>query len=444
MLMRTVSDTSVQSPASWADAFEKVFPPGSFLPLMASYPSYKNLVISRGTGSTLFDIDGTAYTDCILGSGPLILGHADTAVVSAVKDQIEKGSTFYAATESVLRLATEIQSASPCAERMRFVTTGSEATYYALRLARAFTGRDRILKFGFGYHGTHDYGLFGLRRPVPSEAAALLQAESAGIPAALNGQVIVAEFNDVEAASSLVSHYGDDLAAIIATPILETIPPQADFLKLLQTLASDCGALLVFDEVVTGFRLAYGGAQEYFGVVPDLAALGKIIGGGYPLAAVAGRADILDLCSVERRDQDEYVFFTGTFYVNPVASAAGLATLKRLKEPGSYDRLHQLGDNLRSQLREVIDNLRIAAEVVGIGPVFNVYFTREPVAGYRQVVSSRLDIGDQLIERLIRERILVTPVKGWLSLAHTDGDLETIARGYRRCLESMIREGILE
>ena len=250
------------------------------------------IIIAEGRGGRVWDVSGNEYIDYLLGSGPMIVGHAHPEVVEVVQQVAAKGTTFFANNAYGIRLAAEIVDAVPCAEKVRFVSTGSEADAYAMRLARAYKKRDKILKFEGGYHGMSDYGLMSL---APKRAGNFPQPipDSAGIPKSVRDEVLVAPFNDLETVASLVREHKDELAGIIVEPFQRLIPPKPGFLEGLRKLTEENGLVLIFDEVVTGFRFAYGGAQAYYGVTPDICTLGKAIGGGFPLAAIAGRADIM-------------------------------------------------------------------------------------------------------------------------------------------------------
>ena len=421
----------------WLASLEETLPGGDLGTLLA-YPAELRFIADRGRGSKLFDAAGNEYLDLLMGSGPLILGHCHPAVTAAAKAQLERASTCYQPTASIAELAALLAQAIPCAEKLRFVTTGAEATYYALRLARAFTGREKILKCAGAYHGCHDYGLVGFMAGDYDPQAA--PVNSAGVPAGASDTVLVSDFNDLEQAETLMARHGDEIAAIILEPILGVAPPQEGFLQGMRELARRHGSLLIFDEMVTGFRLAYGGAQEAFGVTPDLACFGKIIGGGYPLAAVAGRAEVLSLSAFDNRAEPNYVLFSGTFYANPMAAAAGAATLRELRKPGVYEQLEATGKALRDGLRAAVDELGIAAQVVGTGPVYQVFFTEQPIVNHRQIMGSRLDLSRELLLRLARERVLVSSSKGWLSTAHDQADVERAVAAYRRCFAAMARE----
>src|SRR5262244_1433333 len=256
--------------------------PGGLLGSHRSGPGLE-FVVREGRGAYLYDMTGRRYLDYLLGSGPMLLGHAHPAVVEAVHRQMERGTSYFVVNEPAIRLAEEIVAAVPCAEQVRYTASGSEATFFALRVARAFRGREKILKFEGGFHGTHDYSLMSVGPHAP-KAFPAPTPDSAGIPHAIQEHVLIAPFNDLaETEAILATHHGD-LAAVIMEPFQRLIPPDKQFLHGVREITRRFGVPLIFDEIVTGFRFAYGGAQEYYGVVPDLAALGKIIRGGFPLA----------------------------------------------------------------------------------------------------------------------------------------------------------------
>jgi glutamate-1-semialdehyde 2,1-aminomutase len=397
------------------DTARRVLPAGGF----GNVPH--EIVIAGGRAGRVWDVSGNEYVDYLLGSGPMLVGHAHPEVVAAVQDQLAKGTTFFANNEHGIRLAAEIVSAVPCAEKVRFVSSGSEADLYAMRLARAYKKRDKILKFEGGYHGMSDYGLMSLSprrssnfpRPIP---------DSAGIPKSLQDEVLVAPFNDLETVASLVREHRQDLAAIIVEPVQRLIPPKPGFLEGLRKLTAENGMLLIFDEVVTGFRFAYGGAQEYFGVVPDICTLGKAIGGGFPLAAIAGRADIMAHFDKGAVAEDEFMMQVGTLSGNPIAAAAGLKTLEILKRPGAYEKIFANGRALMDGYRRILGDAGVTARVVGDAPMFDIVFTDREVTDYRSA------LGDQdsmkRCNGLLRERgILKGESKYYVSLAHTDEDI---------------------
>ena len=289
--------------------------------------------MARGEGAEIEDVDGRRYLDWVMSWGPLIFGHADPEVVAAVTEAAARGTTFGAPTEAEVELAAEIVDAVPSVEKVRLVSSGTEASMRALRLARGFTRRDRILKFAGCYHGHAD----ALLASAGSGLATLGIPSSPGVPTGAAQDTIVCPFNDVDAAAAAVAQYGEGLAAIVVEPVagnMGVVPPAPGFLEALRALCDASGALLVFDEVITGFRVARGGAQELYGVRPDLTILGKIVGGGLPLAAFGGRADVMD-----RLAPAGEVYQAGTLSGNPLATAAGLSVLRRLRDPAVYERL---------------------------------------------------------------------------------------------------------
>jgi glutamate-1-semialdehyde 2,1-aminomutase len=393
-----------------------------------------DLVVDRGKGSRVWDVAGREFVDYVLGSGPMVLGHTHPAVVAAVQAQIERGATFYALNQPAIRLADTIVKAAPCAEAVKFCGAGAEATFYALRLARAATGRDKILKFEGGYHGHHDYALMSTwpKRLDPFPAA---WPDSAGIPPSVAGHVLIAPFNDLDTTASIIERYRDDLAAVIVEPLSRMLEPVPGFLQGLREATRRLGIVLIFDEVVTGFRVAWGGAQELYGVVPDLACYGKIIGGGLPIAAVAGKRDLIELANPRKKGAPDYVYMSGTLNGNPVSAAAGLATLGVLEKPGAYERLRAVGDRLRGGLRGIASRLGIPAQVLGQGPLANIYFTSEPVLDYRSSLKSDSRITQQLGSELLARGVLTNlAAKMYLSLAHTDGDIDTTLQAFEDSL----------
>ncbi len=379
------------------------------------------VVIAEGRGGRVWDVSGNEYVDYLLGSGPMIVGHAHPEVTEIVQQVVAKGATFFTNNEYGIRLAAEIVDAVPCAEKVRFVSTGSEADAYAMRLARAYKKRDKVLKFEGGYHGMSDYGLMSL---APKRAGNFPQPipDSAGIPRSVRDEVLVAPFNDLETVASLIREHRSELAGIIVEPFQRLVPPQPGFLEGLRRLTEENGLLLIFDEVVTGFRFAYGGAQEYCGVTPDICTLGKAIGGGFPLAAIAGRADIMAHFDKAAVAEDAFMTQIGTLSGNPVAAAAGLKTLEILKRPGAYDQIFKTGRALMEGFAQMLKDARLPARVVGAPPMFDVVFTDREVKDYRSAMGD-----DAMLKRcnaLLRERgILKGENKCYVSLAHTAEDV---------------------
>ncbi len=400
---------------------KKVLPGGTF------GNTALDIVIARGDGGHVWDVSGNNYIDYLLGSGPMLVGHNHPDVLKAVVTQIPNGATFFVNNAHGISLAEAIVDAMPCAEQVRFVSTGSEADLYAMRVARAYKKRDKILKFEGGYHGMSDYGLMSL---APKHLANFPQAvpDSAGIPRSVKDEVVVAPYNDLEAVSSLVKQHKQELAAVIVEPFQRLIPPKPGFLEGLRKLTSDNGIVLIFDEVVTGFRFAYGGAQSYYGVTPDLCTLGKVIGGGFPLAAIAGRADIMRHFDKTLVAEDEFTVQIGTLSGNPVASAAGLATMSVLKRPGTYEALFATGNKLRDALARLMKDARIPGRVVGEAPLFDVCFADVDVVDYRTWMKHDAAMMRRFNAALLERGILKGESKYYVSTAHGDKDVaRTIA-----------------
>ncbi|CAA9220296.1 MAG: Glutamate-1-semialdehyde aminotransferase [uncultured Chloroflexi bacterium] len=391
-------------------------------------PEDATVVIARGQGAYVWDADGREYLDCHLGSGPLLLGHGHPAVTAAVKEQLDRGVSFHFFNPQVIDFADREVAAVPCAEAVRFVSTGSEATFYAMRLARVFTGRSKILKFEGALHGGQDYAAQSTSphhpRPFPHPVP-----DSDGIPAGATESVLIAAFNDLDSVRSVIARRGDDLAAIIVEPMQRALLPEAGFLAGVRDLAKECGALLIFDEIITGFRLAWGGAQERYGVEPDLCTLGKAFAGGFPVAAIAGRREIFEVTRPERRGKATFAWLSGTFNGNPVGAAAGLACLEVLSQPGVYDRLQSIGDRLRAELPVAAQEAGLDVEVqaIGDGPVVQVFFGPGPLRTYRDVLATDQNLRKQFGVELVKRGVLTNPgEKLYLSLAHTDADIDRV------------------
>ena len=381
-------------------------------------------VIQRGSGCRIYDTEGRDYIDYILGSGPLILGHAHPAVVEAVQRQVALGSTFYALNEPIIRLAERIVEASPCGESIRFTSSGTEGTFSALRMARAFTGREKILKFEGGWHGAHDYAQQSTTPPRPTDGP-LAVADSHGIPKAVSQSVLVAPFNAADVAEELIASYADDLAAVIVEPFQRVLRPEPGFLEAIRQASMAHGIVLIFDEVVTGFRIAWGGAQERYGVVPDVAVYGKTISGGYPMAAVCGRADILACADPRRKGNAPYTFVSGTTNGNPVSAAAGLATLDVLETDGVYTRLYDIPARLRHGLETLGATQGLPLQVLGEGPVLQPYFTDIEIRNYADTLRANAGAAKQFGIEMIKRGIFFNPGgKIYFSLAHTEADID--------------------
>ena len=393
----------------------------------------EEVILARGRGSRVWDVSGHEYIDYLLGSGPMLVGHAHPEVVAAVHEQLELGSTFFANNEHAILLAEEISKAMPCAEKVRFCSSGTEATLYAMRIARAVRRRDRILKFEGGYHGMHDYAVMSMSPPVPGEFPTPV-ADSAGIPQAVASTMLVAPFNDLETTAAIVDRHHDELAGVIVEPFQRVLAPRPGFLAGLRELTARHGIPLIFDEVVTSFRFAYGGAQEFYGITPDLCALGKAVGGGFPLTAVAGREELMAHFDQTRVSRDQFIPQVGTLSGNPIATAAGLATVRILKRPGTYERMHALGRQLKAALQRICDSAGIPARVVGEGVLFEVYFTDAEISDYRSTLKADRTRLTRFV-RLLRERgVFRGASKFYLSIVHDEADVAETIRAFESAI----------
>lgn len=399
----------------------RVFPGG----VLGSHRSGPGLefVVREGRGAYLWDTEGRRYIDCLLGSGPMLLGHAHPAVVAAVQRQLTRGSTYMLLNEPVIELAEELARAVPCCEQVRFTSSGSEATFFALRAARAYRQRDKILKFEGGWHGTHDYGAMSVSTRSP-KAFPAPTPDSAGIPHGLLDMVLVAPYNDLATTEALIAAHHEELAAVIVEPYQRVIVPAPGFLAGLRDVTRRYGVVLIFDEIVTGFRLAYGGAQEHYGVVPDLATYGKVMAGGFPLGAVCGPAQIMRGFDPALEGTAEYIWQSGTLNGNPIAAAAGLATLSELRMPGTYERLHRVGTRLRDGLAQAARRHGLAAQVSGEPPVFDILFTDREIIDYRATLTADRARIRQFNEECLRRGVVKAVNKIYVSLALTDADVD--------------------
>lgn len=385
-------------------------------------------------GSRLTDVDGLEYIDYCLGYGPLILGHANAEVIGAVRAQLGRGTLYGTPSEQEVLFAEQIRQCVPSAEMVRLVSTGAEATMSAIRAARGFTGKKKIIKFEGCYHGAHDYVLV----KAGSGATTFGMPDSLGVPEETARNTIVVPFNDVEAFEKAVKEERESLAAVIVEPVIGNfgvVVPTEGYLQALRELTERYDVVLIFDEVITGFRLGLGGAQEYYGVKPDMTTLGKVLGGGFPLAAYAGREEIMRMIAPSGK-----VYQAGTYSGNPVSVAAGLATLKILRgRKGFYSGLEQKCLKLVSGLEGVAGDLGLRVQVNRVGSMFQMFLTAEPVTDYASARKADNKKFMVMHRKLLDRGVFVPPSQFetcFLSSAHSDGDLKETVEGYRKALES--------
>jgi glutamate-1-semialdehyde 2,1-aminomutase len=383
------------------------------------------LCLERGAGSRVWDEGGREYVDFLLASGPLILGHAHPRVCDAVARQLAKGSVFHTLSRPAFELAARLVEIPGCVEMVRFASTGTEATLHAVRLARAFTGRDKVLVFAGSYHGSHDLSLIGHRGAG--------RAAGGGVPRSAIEDTVVARFNDIDSVEESLAVHGGSLAAILIEPQQRSLDPLPEFLPRLAELCRQAGTVLIFDEVLTGFRLAFGGAQEYYGVEPDVVCYGKIVGGGFPLSAVGGRREIMRLADPALASTRDFVHISGTLSGNPVSATAGLATLAELEKAGAYERLHALGNQLRAGLTLQLRSAGIGGSVIGSGPIAAVDFSDPAGPG------SGLALRDAVNRELILRGVLAQlKTRFYVSLVHTEGEIDFAVDAFGDALRASV------
>jgi glutamate-1-semialdehyde 2,1-aminomutase len=378
------------------------------------------VIVERARGSRLWDADGNEYLDYVCSWGALILGHADPDVVRAVAEQAARGTSYGMTTEAEAELAARISAALPSIEKVRLVSSGTEATMSAVRLARAATGRDFILKFEGCYHGHADSFL----SQAGSGLATLGIASSPGVPQALAALTLNAPYNDLEAVQRIFGEHAGGIAAVIVEPVaanMGVVPPAAGFLQGLREIATREGALLIFDEVISGFRLCYGGAQTLYGVTPDLTTLGKIVGGGLPLAAYGGRRDLM-----QRLAPEGPVYQAGTLSGNPVAGRAGLVTLEKLSAPGFYEALDRKAANLAEGISRAIAQAAVAAQVARVGSLLTIFFAGGAMRNYADAKRCDTARFGAFFRAMLESGVLLPPSQFealFVSAAHSDAEI---------------------
>jgi len=394
----------------------------------------KPVFISRAEGARLWDADGNEYLDFVGSWGPMILGHAHPAVVAAVREQALAGTSYGAPTEKEVALAEMIVAMVPGVEAVRLVNSGTEATMSALRVARAATGRHKVIKFAGCYHGHADSFLV----QAGSGLATLSQPSSPGVPPGAARDTLVAEYNDLHSVSGILEQHGDDVAAVIVEPVagnMGVVPPKPGFLRGLAELTRKHGAVLIFDEVITGFRLGPGGAQELYGVIPDMTTLGKIIGGGLPIGAFGGRRELMELLAPSGP-----VYQAGTLSGNPLAVSAGLATLKVLADGSAYRRLAQLSELLAAGVESNIKDSGRRITFQSVESMGTLFFAPGPVTGFKQAAECDTGLYARYFHLMLEQGIYLAPSQfeaGFVSLAHTEADIERFLESQGKALKTL-------
>jgi glutamate-1-semialdehyde 2,1-aminomutase len=384
--------------------------------------------IERGAGAYLYDVDGNRYIDYVLSWGPLIHGHAHPHVIDAITRTAAHGTSYGAPTELEVRLAEMVIAAMPAVEMVRFVNSGTEATMSALRLARAYTRRNKIIKFAGGYHGHADFLLVA----AGSGALTLGIPDSPGVPEPTTADTLIAPYNSLPAVEALFQQFPESIAAVIVEPIagnMGCVPPEPGYLQGLRDLTTRFGALLIFDEVMTGFRVAYGGAQQLYSVTPDLTCLGKIIGGGLPAAAYGGRRDIMSLIAPAGP-----VYQAGTLSGNPLAMAAGIAQLELLQHPGVYEQLEARSAQLAAGIAAAARDAGVPITQTRVGSMFCTFFTDQPVIDYSTAKTASTEHYARFFQAMLEQGIYLAPSQfeaGFLSLAHQEAEIEQTIQAAR-------------
>lgn len=398
---------------------KRVFPAGVsyFIRHMEPYPFYT----VKAKGSKLVDADGNEYIDFWMGHCALILGHSPPKIMREVKRQIEKGTHYGTCHELEIALAEQVVKMVPSAEVVRFTNSGTEALMYATRLARSYTKREKIAKFEGGWHGGYDALHVAVKPPLDVP-------ESSGLTEGTLKDTVVLPFNDINTAEKILKK--EKLAAVVVEPVQGAggcIPAEKEFLKALRELCTENGVLLVFDEVITGFRLSPGGAQQFFGVLPDVTVLGKILGGGFPVGAVAGPREVMELMDPLLYERPKFSFHGGTFCANPVTMTAGLATLKTLEDGTIISKLNKRGDKLRQELVNIFERKRLEVQAVGVSSLFNTHFTDEEVKDVHAVFRANREKLTRYHMHLIANGVFFLPTKtGALSAAHSEEDRDKL------------------
>lgn len=400
-----------------------------------------NFCVGKAKGSHLWDVSGNEYIDYLLGSGPHILGHAHPAVVEALRTVPEGGTSHLIINEHAVQLGKKIIEHVPCAEMVSLHSSGSEATFFAMRLARAYRRRDKILKFEGAYHGMNDYAMMSNQWTMGSPAFPKAVPNTHGIPRSVIDEVLVAPFNDLDETATIISEHRDELAGVIVEPMQRTFEPRPGFLQGLREVTANFDIPLIFDEVVTGFRSQLGGAQALYGVTPDLCALGKAISGGLPLGVLCGREDLMQIANPKRRLQMlPFSMQTGTFSSNPVCASVALAIIEELEKPGVYERIEDVGARVRDGLLQAIAYTGIEASVTGVPSVFEIWFCADAPFDHRSSKASDFYKSVRFSDLLLQQGVLKAAEKFFVSAAHTDDDIAKTVDAFHAALQTLARE----
>ncbi|MDH3623158.1 MAG: aminotransferase class III-fold pyridoxal phosphate-dependent enzyme [Myxococcales bacterium] len=417
---------------------ERIFPTGT---RCLTFDGELNFCVGKAKGSHIWDASGNEYIDYLLGSGPHLLGHAHPAVLDALETISKNGTSFLIINENAVDLGKKIIEHVPCAEMVSLHNSGSEATFFALRLARVYRKRDKILKFEGAYHGMHDYALMSNQWTMGTPPFPSAIPNSHGIPGVLKDQVLIAPFNDLQTVAEIIAKHHDELAGVILEPVQRTFTPRPGFLEGVREITANYDIPLIFDEVVTGFRMGLGGAQEAYGVTPDLCALGKAISGGLPLGVLCGREDIMAIANPRRRLQMlPYSMQTGTFSSNPLSTGVACAVIAELERPGVYERIEEVGTELMAGLAEAIAHSGIEASVTGIPSVFEIWFTESKPFDHRSAKQSDFYKNIRFSDLLLRQGVLKAAEKFFVSAAHTDEDVEKSITAFHVALSQLAKE----
>jgi glutamate-1-semialdehyde 2,1-aminomutase len=387
--------------------------------------------VEKAKGSKLYDVDGNEYIDYCLGYGPIIMGHANDKIVKEATEQLQLGTDYGVPSQQEIELAKEVTKRVPCAQMVRFTNSGTEATMSAIRLARAITGKNKIIKFEGAYHGAHDAVL------VKSGSGAVGQPDSPGVPLDATKNTILVPFNDEDAIKNTIKENKDEIACIITEPVMGNIgcvPPKEGFLQFLREITEENNIIFIIDEVITGFRIAKGGAQEYYNVTPDLVTFGKILGGGFPIGAIAGKREYIEQFAPSGK-----VYQAGTFSGNPMSISAGLATMDLLTDK-FYKDLHDKGEYFRNGIRDVLSKLDIPYQVTGVESMTEVYFSDEEVYDFESAKKSDTQAFDKYFHTLLENGVFVAPSQYecvFLSSAHTNDDIDKTLNAMETALKSL-------